>query len=253
MPSYRERVFHDPYMSRTSDLALTSIAGALIAVSLILIGAVVHWRDVAVIRAASPVFLVGMLLGSILMYLSVFSGTLEARTPACHVRIWLLGLGFILLFGSLVLKTYRVARLLDSGNMAIYKISDFQLLLVLFILLSMQIVLLTIASAVLRPVARVVHVDPNRAALNLTVCFSTHQSTPILAIFIAYNGLICLAGVLSGILVWNVRLKTYNEVRPRLSCFLHSLLDTNLRYSLVRSFFPCTMWWPSRCWWLVCK
>lgn len=63
---------------------------------------VVFWKHV-VIAAASPLFLLFYLAGSIILYASVFMWMLHTNGAMCILTFWFLAVGFGLMFGYGVL------------------------------------------------------------------------------------------------------------------------------------------------------
>lgn len=166
MPTWPERVQTISYMSDTLDIVFTSIAAAGIAISIILIGFVWKFRERKILLAASPLFLIIILVGTILMYLTIFAWLLESRTAACHMRFWLLGMGFVICFGALFAKTFRVMRIFGSKSLTVFRISNGQLLLGLAALILIEAVLLAIWSGTSRSESYTYIVDADRPSLN---------------------------------------------------------------------------------------
>lgn len=92
--------------------------------------------------ANSPIFLGSMLVGSILIYVSLFFWTPTHKTDAgCSLHVAFLLIGFLLLFGSMVVKTWRVHILFSQKTLKVFHISNSQVALFLGILLSVDVVL----------------------------------------------------------------------------------------------------------------
>lgn len=166
LPTWSERVQTISYMSDTLDIIFASLAAVGVAVSIILIGFVWKFRERKILLAASPLFLIIILVGTILMYLTIFAWLLESRTAACHMRFWLLGMGFVLCFGALFAKTFRVMRIFGSKSLTVFRISNGQLLLGLSALVLIEAVLLAIWSGTSRSESYTYIVDIDRPSLN---------------------------------------------------------------------------------------
>ncbi|CAB3996142.1 probable G- coupled receptor CG31760, partial [Paramuricea clavata] len=67
------------------------------------------FRENKIIKASSPVFMEIIVFGVVLMYFEITLGYLEDSVLLCIARSWLYHTGFILSFGSLFLKTWRIA------------------------------------------------------------------------------------------------------------------------------------------------
>ena len=78
------------------------IAGIALVTALLL----VH-RQHTIIVAATPSFCLLINIGALLMLTSNYFHTTVASDPHCAAQIWLLTMGFTLLFAPLFLKTFR--------------------------------------------------------------------------------------------------------------------------------------------------
>jgi len=88
------------------DIAIATIAALFTVTSLgWLIFVLAFWKH-EVVKAASPVFLVVTLIGSILLYLSVLTFIpVWVSDLTCNLKIWMISLGFTLMFGALFAKS----------------------------------------------------------------------------------------------------------------------------------------------------
>ncbi|XP_045187688.2 probable G-protein coupled receptor CG31760 [Mercenaria mercenaria] len=68
-----------------------------------------------VIKSASPAFLELMCLGGILVCSQFFTELLETNVLMCTIRIWPQHVGFVILYGSLVIKTWRISMIFTIG------------------------------------------------------------------------------------------------------------------------------------------
>lgn len=83
---------------------------------LVSLGIIFVFRLDVVIRSSSPPFLAFILVGAILVYVSIFLfGAIQ--TPAtCASAIWILNVGLILFFASLICKVWRVFTIFGSAK-----------------------------------------------------------------------------------------------------------------------------------------
>lgn len=127
----------------------TSYSGIEIAVIVFLVLAILNslaWLVVVIIHrnekefvANSPLFLCSMLVGSILIYISIFFWTPTHKSDVgCSIHVAFLLFGFLLLFGSMVVKTWRVHLLFSQKTLKVFHISNSQVALFLGILLSVD-------------------------------------------------------------------------------------------------------------------
>ncbi|XP_059178139.1 probable G-protein coupled receptor CG31760 isoform X2 [Physella acuta] len=92
------------------------IISVMIVACLVVIAVIVKYRKELVIKTASPIFLLLMCVGAILMCASVFVMYGEVTTLACTIQIWPFNLGFTILYGALLLKTWRISVIFKAGG-----------------------------------------------------------------------------------------------------------------------------------------
>lgn len=213
MPAWSERTFSQTFGSGSeiAVIVITSI-GALFSLVLIVLLAIA-WKD-PIIRASSPTFLCSVIIGSLLLYSSNYASLINVITPAsCHLQAWLLALGFIVMYGSLFAKSWRVWRLYSNASMTIIRISDLQVFLnVLIWVLIMAILLIAFSIAGnLQPTY--VTLDPYRPARDYIACIPANPGphTVALAVILAYSGLIILAGLFVAYKVSKIPYQVYDE------------------------------------------
>jgi len=214
MPTFAERVENLSYMSATIDIVFVSIAAGGIAFSVVLAGFVFKFRQRKILVASSPLFLQLILAGTILMYLSVFAWVTESQTVACHMRFWLLGMGFVICFGALFAKTFRVMRIFGSKSLAVFRISNLYLLIGMSVFVLGEAVLLAIWSGTSDPHSYTYIPDPDRPIYNEWKCMSKNNNRVMLILLLIYNFGIALAAVWVSWKVWSIKAKMYNESRP---------------------------------------
>ncbi|RUS75750.1 hypothetical protein EGW08_016501, partial [Elysia chlorotica] len=73
-------------------------------------------RKNLIIKTASPIFLLIMCFGSILMCCSVYVMYGEVDSLACKIQIWPFHLGLVLTYGALLIKTWRISVIFKSGG-----------------------------------------------------------------------------------------------------------------------------------------
>lgn len=212
-PTFDERVFTPKYMGKVSEQVLAGVAGFLILVSLVLIGFIIIFRHNKMLISASPLFLSTILVGSIMLYGSYFTWVLEARTATCYLRFWLIGVGFVVMFGALFAKTWRIMRIFTTTDLRIFQITNTNLIAVLGILVGIEVALLAIWSGTSRPHQTVFVADPLRPSKNLLVCTNGKSGTAMLGILVAFKLAMVLYGIYMSIRIWKIPLKQFNESR----------------------------------------
>lgn len=212
IPQFDQRTFNYNYMGTPVELAFAALTTVAICSSIILIAWTFYHRKHPILHSSSPMFLMIILFGSILLYSSIFAWMLQAATASCYLRYWLLCLGFVLTFGSLFAKTWRIMVLFYTNSMSVFKISNSQLLIILGILIAIQVILLSIWSGLTHPYSTFQIVDQYYPSENFLICSSNSSSLVMMIIIVVYLGLLTLTGVYITIKNWNVS-KLYNESR----------------------------------------
>ncbi|KAL5009433.1 hypothetical protein ScPMuIL_013484, partial [Solemya velum] len=93
---------------RTIVLLTTSVA----VVGIVLVSLTTFlYRHKMVMQSASPVLLQLMCLGGLSMCCQIFVAFPEPNNFTCALHVWLLHLGFVLLYGVLVMRTWRICLL----------------------------------------------------------------------------------------------------------------------------------------------
>lgn len=202
-PKWYERSFEPQFNGYPSEWAFFALAlfFSLVSVGFIIFTAVK--RKSPIIKASSPNLLFAFLVGSILLYSSLFTWTLTNVTAAgCYLQSWLLSFGFTTMFGALFAKSWRVLKLSSTRTLKIFKITDTELLISILIALGGDAIICSVQAAVVDMTPVLVVVDPYRPRYNYYECPFTNQTTGISAALIAYNGLICALGL---IIAWKMR------------------------------------------------
>ncbi|KAM9951146.1 hypothetical protein ACTFIT_012252 [Dictyostelium discoideum] len=99
---------------RTLNIVLGVITGVCVLI-VIGIGSVIalQWRK---FRYSSPLFCMFIIIGALMGLASVFTLLPTPTTPLCSGFPWLLGLGYVIVFGTLFTKTWRTWRLFSNAR-----------------------------------------------------------------------------------------------------------------------------------------
>ncbi len=209
MPTWDERVEVVSWYSEPAEQGIVIVAGIGVLLCFALMILFACWRDRPQIIASSLLFVELIILGAAMMYASLFFWTLETTTAMCNLKYWLAGVGFVLLFSALLTKTWRVWRIFHERSLKMIKLTNSYLLKIMAVALGIEIVVLTIWSAVFTPQAETVVVDINRPLLDYRTCSST-GSLPFAIILIVYKAFLIVAGVVLGF--WSRKIRSeYNE------------------------------------------
>ncbi|XP_074645793.1 metabotropic glycine receptor-like [Tubulanus polymorphus] len=86
------------------------------------------YREIKVLKAASPVLLKIILLGAMLLYSPMIVSYFEPTEITCSLRLWLREIGFSISYGALLLKTWRISMVFRVKSAQRIKISDTDLI-----------------------------------------------------------------------------------------------------------------------------
>eukprot|EP01122_Echinamoeba_exundans_P011377 TRINITY_DN4505_c0_g1_i1.p1 TRINITY_DN4505_c0_g1~~TRINITY_DN4505_c0_g1_i1.p1 ORF type:complete len:803 (+),score=109.75 TRINITY_DN4505_c0_g1_i1:133-2541(+) len=241
MPLWSERIFSRE-VGEPVEIAVIVVTSIGIFISLLLfIPLIMYWNH-PIIVAAAPTFLSSILVGTVLLYLSNYASLLNLKTVAsCHIGPWLLSLGFIITFGSLFAKSWRVWRLYHNKSMSIIKISDLQVMSILGIFIGIMVILLIILSAAGAPRPVYVSLDPHRPYRDYYICGPGNETAfnVFLALILGYGLAIIIVGVVVSFKVRQVPIAIFDESKSinfvvyNVSFF--SVLLASLRLSKVGS------------------
>jgi len=189
--------------------AMGGLGLALVSVSM---AVVVLYRHKVVIRSASVPFLLVILVGMGLLLAAMIPWAEEATHSSCSAFLWLVNLGFMLLFCPLFAKTWRVYRIFSGSHLKVVKISNHKLLAAVAAVVLLDIVLV----AVWQGVAPLVPVQYDKLVGNEPHVF-THcsvESSGAGLVFVALVGVekagLLLFGAVMAFSTRNVK-GTFNE------------------------------------------
>uniref|UniRef100_T1J8C6 G-protein coupled receptors family 3 profile domain-containing protein n=1 Tax=Strigamia maritima TaxID=126957 RepID=T1J8C6_STRMM len=124
-------------------ISLLTISMLCIALTLLLIGYVYHYRKLKVIKVASPIFLSVTLLGCVIMYMEMIAIFPVLDVYSCIATKWTRHLGFCVTYSALLLKTWRVSLTYRVKSAHKIKLTDKQLLHWLFPILLVMLIYLS--------------------------------------------------------------------------------------------------------------
>jgi len=212
MPTWSERVFNPKWEANGTEVAsvvlicfggVSSLAWALFLL--------IFWRN-RVVYAASPLFLLTILIGSVLVYVSIFTWMPNLVSDSvCNLRAWLLPLGFMTMFGSLIAKTYRIHKLYNSRNVTILVIRNLRVALYILAIVGVQAVISVLMVAVTKLGEAIHVVDPYRVSYNYKVCTFTVALKVLFAINVVYAFLLLVWGSYLAYRIRKVPISMYDE------------------------------------------
>ncbi|KAJ3106746.1 hypothetical protein HDU97_005672 [Phlyctochytrium planicorne] len=182
-----------PVVQYEAKMSLRNAFNGIVAVcsglSLALAGAMVLYLKQRIFKAASPVFL-GLILAGANISFVVYS-QYPLSSYSCIVFGWLKYLGFAVVFGSLIVKTYRIFVIFTTKTRSKSKLSDGILMAYFLGLLAFWVLILLIWTII--PAQRPFLDSETRYRLDEEGSVSTIEITPFCN-FTSYN-YVCLASM----------------------------------------------------------
>jgi 7 transmembrane sweet-taste receptor of 3 GCPR len=211
IPKWDERTYDPGFFQYTSEIViavLTSV-GTLVTLALMVFVAVMHKRPA--IHAAGMLFCEVILLGSLFLYSAVFAWMIYQNDGTCAVLPWLLCVGFVLIFGTMVVKTWRIRRVFINQKLKRVHITNLYLMMCVGSMLAVQLLPLVLWTAIDARSVVVVLVDTSRPVLNELQCTWSTVDIVFASLIVAYWSVIILTGLVLAFLIRNVAYTLYNE------------------------------------------
>lgn len=188
-----------------------SMASSLMSLAF-LIYSIKH-RHHRVMRASTFSFMVLILIGTIISNSTVFVWRLTSNNVVtCALTPVLLGMGFVITFGALFIKSWRIHMLFNEKSLKMFKITDLKLLL---ILLGFMLVEGAIVSVIAVFQAGVVMItpDPFRPSTWYLQCVDNTIGFTFVIICVVLDGILLGFGLYIAIRIRKLKHKLYNESR----------------------------------------
>lgn len=169
-------------------------------------------RHEKVIKKTSPFFCQLILLGIAMCLTSQIIWEITQSTLTCIFKIWLLAIGFGLIMGNLLAKTYRIWKIFNNIRVTSLVIKDTDLLKFSAIVVIIEIILLsvyTFTSGLPRPVNLQSLSDSLLKIVECQVPSSLVQIGMTITLLV-FNGLLIIGGVIIAYLTRNVD-SAFNE------------------------------------------
>lgn len=130
-------------ISTSTTVAMSAVSGILIFFFALVQGVVYYYRGHNLIKGSSPLFLVLFLVGIQMLCASVIPRALESETSQsphqCNADLWLSNLGYTLLVGALLVKTYRLQAIFNITKLRMKKqLGDSKLLAALVVMILLE-------------------------------------------------------------------------------------------------------------------
>jgi hypothetical protein len=197
-----------------AEKVIVAITAVLIAAALgLAVFVIYHSRTHRVIIASSPPFLLLMIVGALIMYTGVILWALYNTTPVCNAVAWCLGVGFIVMYGSLFGRTFRILQIITKSKYRPVKFTNTRLFLFVGILVGVELVILVLWTSISTIQATLIQPDPVRPALDVQLCTFRETDYIFVGILGVYKLLVLIAGVIFSIRIWNFHMAAFNESR----------------------------------------
>ena len=109
-------------------IAVKSVIGAVFALITFIVCALLYYRKHYVVRIADPTLCIQMCVGGAIAASSAITFLPDLTDSKCTARVWLLLIGFDLVFIPLLLKTWRIHKLFNNKALKKIKITTRRLL-----------------------------------------------------------------------------------------------------------------------------
>lgn len=165
-------------------------------------------------RASTFSFMLLILIGTIISNSTVFVWRLTSNNViTCALTPVLLGMGFVISFGALFIKSWRIHMLFNEKSLKMFKITDLKLLLILlgFMLLVEGVIVSVIA--VFQAGVVMIAPDPFRPSTWYLQCVDNMISFTFVVICVVLDGILLVFGLYIAIRIRKLKHKLYNESR----------------------------------------
>ncbi|XP_030831956.1 probable G-protein coupled receptor CG31760 [Strongylocentrotus purpuratus] len=114
-----------------------------------------QFRDVKVVKAASPVLLRIILIGAVFLYCLALVGYGVPTVMRCTLMQWFKEVGFSTLYGALLLKTWRISVVFRVRSAARVRITDMDLIKRLGLIIAVSLFYLIVRTVVSPPTVEI--------------------------------------------------------------------------------------------------
>jgi branched-chain amino acid transport system substrate-binding protein len=222
-----ERVDEVSVGLRAVILAFAALCSVIVVLAMI---GVIIYRDTKSITSSSPVFLLLVLGGALLLSISPwfalpwnksgkFYSDLEIafNNNICMAWIWFLGLGFVMFFAPLVVKTWRVHRIFNNRVLSrIIVIKNTELGLLVLVLVTIEVVFLIVWTVVSGSTFTKLRA-PGTVDVAIYIC-SGQYDTIFAGIQGGYMGALAFAGLIFAFLTRNIKYGSFKESSEIVLC-----------------------------------
>ncbi len=164
-------------------------------------------------RASTFSFMVLILIGTMIGNSTIFTWRLTSNNVAtCALTPILLGIGFVMTFGALFIKSWRIHMLYNEQSLKMFKISNVRLGLILMAFLLSEAAIV-IVIAYYQAGVDMVTPDQFRPSTWYLKCSENTVSFAFTIIAVIANGVLLMFGLYLAIRIRKLKRKLYNESR----------------------------------------
>lgn len=156
-----------------------------------------YYRDEKVVKKTSPFFSQLILIGIDLCLISQIFWGVSQTGFTCFVKVWLLAIGFGLIMGNLLAKTYRIFKIFTNVQVTQLVMKDTDLLKFSIVILAIEVALLCVYCFV-SGTPRPIYIQSTSDSLLLIIqCSVPSEFVQIFGqiTLLVFNGLLILCGV----------------------------------------------------------
>jgi hypothetical protein len=212
IPTWAERESNLGWFVYAGDNVIAALFAVCTTLTLGLCACIYGFRAKHIFRAAQIQPSILMALGAIICYLSVFTWLTYVTDAGCAALPWILGTGFTILYGTMLLKTARVG-VIFGGSQGFKQITfpEWHLYAFLGVLLTVLYAILIPWTAVSPLRAKLVQPQLYRVAYDYMVCAADSQSVGFLIAALVYCGILLFVGAFFAFRIRNIPYSVFNE------------------------------------------
>ncbi|KAI8824160.1 uncharacterized protein EV422DRAFT_519143 [Fimicolochytrium jonesii] len=190
--------------------AMLALYGIGLILLLAMIGLILHFRDVRVVRTASPFYCIWMIIGAILCLSTLFVYTGYPTKATCILQPWMLAVSFATIMTALLERNWIIFRIFNNPYLKVLQFSPWHFWARFGSVLAVEGVIIGVWTGIDPP-------QPTRVYLadyNYITCRSSSSNFhwTMTGVLLAANFLLLVAAMILGYFTKHVR-KDYNDAQ----------------------------------------
>ncbi|XP_031554561.1 gamma-aminobutyric acid type B receptor subunit 1-like isoform X2 [Actinia tenebrosa] len=203
---------------------IITVTSCGILLSLLFLAFNIKYRHNSYIKSSSPCLNNVIIVGALLIYASVFSILLDSRVLSgkllpymCTITVFLLGIGYSLMFGAMFTKTWRVHQVLNKAYSKQKMFGCSELIGLVLILLVIDVIVFSLWTALdpftlnMKTTTRKVHSHSSEAIFFQYECCHSQSMTTWYYVIFGYKGFMLLVGCFVAWETRKVKVKSLND------------------------------------------